>query len=212
MNIGDKLLELRKKKGYSQEEAADKLGVTRQTISKWETEQSSPDFDKIVPICELYDISTEELLRGIKKESTSTVEKEVIGRKKSALTVALSILLYFIAVIWIIVSEEVLNIDDAFQVGGFLLICGIATIMLVYNAMITADKESEKKFLKKNKKIKAKRFQVAELILLVITLVSYFLVSFITGAWHITWIIWIIYWIASEIMEIVMDVENEDDE
>ena len=93
MNIGDKLLELRKKKGYSQEEAADKLGVTRQTISKWETEQSSPDFDKIVPICELYDISTEELLRGIKTESTDSVEKDIHGKKRSALTVAISILL-----------------------------------------------------------------------------------------------------------------------
>ena len=56
MNIGEKLFELRKKKNLSQEEVADKLNVTRQTVSKWETNQSTPDFDKIVPLCELFEI------------------------------------------------------------------------------------------------------------------------------------------------------------
>ena len=44
MSLGDKLYELRKKQGLTQEEAAEKLGVTRQTVSKWETDQSTPDF------------------------------------------------------------------------------------------------------------------------------------------------------------------------
>ena len=66
LNIGEKLFELRKEKNLSQEEVADKLNVSRQTISKWETNQSTPDFDKIIPICELFEISTEELLTGKK--------------------------------------------------------------------------------------------------------------------------------------------------
>ena len=68
MDIGEKLFELRKGKGLSQEEVAEKLNVTRQTVSKWETNQSTPDFDKIMPICELYGITTEELLTGKKPE------------------------------------------------------------------------------------------------------------------------------------------------
>ncbi len=68
MNLGEKLYELRKEKNLSQEEVADRLNVTRQTVSKWETNQSTPDFDKIVPICELFEISTEELLTGKKQE------------------------------------------------------------------------------------------------------------------------------------------------
>jgi len=59
MSIGKKLYELRKQKGLSQEEVADKLNVSRQTVSKWETDQSMPDFDKIVPICELYSITAD---------------------------------------------------------------------------------------------------------------------------------------------------------
>ena len=68
MNIGEKLYELRKGKNLSQEEVADKLNVTRQTISKWETNGSSPDFDKIKPLCDLYEITPDELLTGVKKE------------------------------------------------------------------------------------------------------------------------------------------------
>ena len=63
MSLGEKLLSYRKKKGLSQEDVADILHVTRQTVSKWETDQSTPDFDKVVPICDLYGVSTEELFR-----------------------------------------------------------------------------------------------------------------------------------------------------
>ena len=72
--LGEKLIKLRKEKNLSQEEAANILNVSRQTISKWETDMSTPDFDKIVPICELYGISTEELLKG---ESKPKVEIKI---------------------------------------------------------------------------------------------------------------------------------------
>ena len=48
MSLGERLLDLRKKKGLSQEEIAGLLDVSRQTVSKWETDQSTPDFDKII--------------------------------------------------------------------------------------------------------------------------------------------------------------------
>ena len=51
MTIGERLLKLRKERNLSQEEFANVLNVSRQTVSKWETDQSTPDFDKIIPIC-----------------------------------------------------------------------------------------------------------------------------------------------------------------
>ena len=48
MNIADRIQYLRKTKGISQEELADKIGVSRQAVSKWESEQSMPDIDKVV--------------------------------------------------------------------------------------------------------------------------------------------------------------------
>ena len=76
MDIGEKLFELRKEKNLSQEEVADRLNVTRQTVSKWETNQSTPDFDKIVPLCELFGIGTEELLTGKKPEESQEKQEE----------------------------------------------------------------------------------------------------------------------------------------
>ena len=52
MSIGERLYNLRKERNLSQEDLANELGVSRQTISKWETGESSPDFDKIIPICD----------------------------------------------------------------------------------------------------------------------------------------------------------------
>ena len=86
MSLGERLLDLRKKKGLSQEEIAGLLDVSRQTVSKWETDQSTPDFDKIIPICKLYEIDANELLTGEK----SSV-KAPINNRKSAKTISLSI-------------------------------------------------------------------------------------------------------------------------
>lgn len=65
MNIADRIQILRKSRGISQEELADKMGVSRQAVSKWESEQSSPDIDKIVPLSEYFDVTTDYLLKGI---------------------------------------------------------------------------------------------------------------------------------------------------
>ena len=61
MDLGNKLYTLRKQKGISQEMAANEIGVSRQTISKWETNSSYPEFDKLVLISKLYNISLDEL-------------------------------------------------------------------------------------------------------------------------------------------------------
>ena len=63
MILADKIIELRKKSGYSQEELAEKLGVSRQSISKWEGAQSIPDMNKILAMADLFGVSTDYLLK-----------------------------------------------------------------------------------------------------------------------------------------------------
>ena len=109
--LGEKLLDLRKSKGLSQEEVADKLGVTRQTVSKWETDQSTPDFDKIAPLCELYEISADELLTGVIIEKKEEVSINNTDGKKRTFGICLGIFLYFVSVAWIMTSIPVLNIN-----------------------------------------------------------------------------------------------------
>ena len=79
-NLGERLLNLRKDKKLSQEEVADKLNVTRQTVSKWETDQSMPDFDKIVPLCELYEITPNELFIELAQKELSKDIQNPIGK------------------------------------------------------------------------------------------------------------------------------------
>lgn len=65
MNIADRIQNLRKIKGISQEELADKVGVSRQAVSKWESEQSIPDIDKVILMSEYFDVTTDYILKGI---------------------------------------------------------------------------------------------------------------------------------------------------
>lgn len=62
--LGDKLLQLRKKQGYSQQEVADMLLVTRQTISNWECNQAIPTIDKANALAKLYNVSLDVLLEN----------------------------------------------------------------------------------------------------------------------------------------------------
>jgi len=68
MNIADRIQHLRKSKGISQEELADKIGVSRQAVSKWESEQSSPDMDKIIIMSDFFEVTTDYILKGIEPE------------------------------------------------------------------------------------------------------------------------------------------------
>lgn len=63
MLMADKIMDLRKKNGWSQEELAEKLHVTRQSVSKWEGAQSVPDLSKVVAMAELFGVSTDYLLK-----------------------------------------------------------------------------------------------------------------------------------------------------
>ncbi len=65
MNMANRIQYLRKTKGLSQEELADKVGVSRQAVSKWESEQSTPDIEKIISMSELFEVTTDYILKGI---------------------------------------------------------------------------------------------------------------------------------------------------
>lgn len=79
MNIADRIQQLRKMKGISQEELAEGLGVSRQAVSKWESEQSMPDLDRIILMSEYFEVTTDYLLKGIEKEERNEREKPDAG-------------------------------------------------------------------------------------------------------------------------------------
>ena len=64
MNLADRIQDLRKRRGLPQEELADKLGVSRQAVSKWESGQSTPDIERIILMSEFFEVTTDYLLKG----------------------------------------------------------------------------------------------------------------------------------------------------
>ena len=72
MEFNNKLYELRKQKGFSQEELANRLNVSRQTISKWEVGESTPDMENLVAISELFEISLDVLVLDKVPEEADT--------------------------------------------------------------------------------------------------------------------------------------------
>ena len=65
MNLADRIQQLRKSRGISQEELADRIGVSRQAVSKWESGQTSPDLEKIVLLSDYFEVTTDYLLKGV---------------------------------------------------------------------------------------------------------------------------------------------------
>lgn len=86
MEFNNRLYELRKQRGFSQEELAGKLNVSRQTISKWEVGDSTPDMEKLMAISDLFDISLDELVSGkapvvTKDSQTSSSMAQILEEK-----------------------------------------------------------------------------------------------------------------------------------
>lgn len=88
MIFADKLITLRKKSGWSQEELAEKLGVTRQSVSKWEGAQSVPDIDKILQLSHLFGVTTDYLLKDELGEPEYTAGDDTPALRKVTLAQA----------------------------------------------------------------------------------------------------------------------------
>ena len=77
MNLSEKILYCRKKAGLSQEALAEKLGVSRQAISKWETGESVPELSKLVLLARAFDVTTDWLLSESEPEPETSPESEI---------------------------------------------------------------------------------------------------------------------------------------
>ena len=76
MTLADKIINLRKQNGWSQEELAEKLGVTRQSVSKWESAGAVPDIAKILQMSELFGVTTDYLLKDNEEETEAAPKTE----------------------------------------------------------------------------------------------------------------------------------------
>ena len=127
MNTADRIQSLRKAKGISQEELADIIGVSRQAVSKWESEQSTPDVEKIILLSDYFGTTTDYLLRGIEPVKENAQKRDampffLIGTMINALG-----LLFAIAV-WI--ERQV-----SWSVGAGLSIMALGTTVFLFGQL-----------------------------------------------------------------------------
>ena len=211
MTLPERLMKLRKAAGLSQEEVAEKLELTRQTVSKWETGQSSPDLDKVLPLCDLYHITPDELLHEggsdeadeLKAQKDAARAEELLEKsvaKKKLIGILSGVMLYMIAIVFIMVSIAALGFNPVVASGIFLILFALATLIIIYSAVMYRKKRDKKQ--KQTKEMKL--YKQIDSILGLVTLTAYLLISFMTMAWHITWIMWIIYALVSQIVKLII--------
>ena len=206
------LFELRKAKNLTQDDVAEKLNVSRQTVSKWETDQSTPDFDKIVPLCELFEIGVDELLTGKKpveeKKQENVLTKQEV-KEKSAKVVSSSVFLYFLAIIVLIVSIPVLNMNPVLATALFLLLIGWSTTRIIRHYMSIPKFEQTEEEIQMEERQKSLQKQINEIIMSIAGTI-YFIVSFLTMAWHVTWIIFIIASLICQVVKLVFLLKGDE--
>ena len=92
MTLGEKILKLRKARGWSQEELAGHIGVTRQALSRWESDAAVPDTVNVVELSDLFGVSTDYLLRDGWTENSAAVPQETKSKEQRILAWVVTVL------------------------------------------------------------------------------------------------------------------------
>jgi len=163
IEIANRLQKLRKENGYSQEELADKLGISRQAVSKWERAESSPDTDNLIILARLYNMSLDELLYD--NETNDEIRERTMDKeedKKDEIKAD---------------SNSISLTDDEGQTvkieGGHV-------------KFINPDGTEEK--LNKKQTI---ALSIIDGVIFLLTLTGYFIWSFCFNAWYVSWVLWV---------------------
>lgn len=128
MTLGQKIFELRNKQKMSQGDLAEKLNVSRQSISKWETDASVPELDKLIMLSDLFNITMDELVRDELSEKSADEEKENT-EKRSPETVVINKQMSTQKIIgFILLGAGILSLPLLFLIGPTALIFSAAFV------------------------------------------------------------------------------------
>lgn len=197
IELANKLTKLRKEHGYTQEELASKLNVSRQAVSKWERGEASPDTDNLIELAKLYDISLDELLLTDSKEKENEEEEKPeevetdnvtndFDRKesKSFSEFHLAVPLFagiLSSVLFVLIT--VLYLTFGFLYGSYqnnlVWKCGWVAYLLI---PIT-DSILECVYSKKISDLNGA--------MILLTVLAYLLVGLLTNIWHPTWVMFL---------------------
>ncbi len=166
MIFADKLIYLRKKSGWSQEELAEQINVSRQSVSKWEGAQSIPELEKIIKLSELFDVSTDYLLKdeidepnaplhdtkfsNVRRVSLEEANNFLYAKRKTSAYIAIATFLCVISPICLIImgaiaekaDDNIFGFSENFAgvIGVIVLfvLVSIAVAVFIFSGSITA--------------------------------------------------------------------------
>jgi transcriptional regulator with XRE-family HTH domain len=133
MNLGEKILHLRKLSGMSQEELASQITVSRQAISKWELGESVPDTDNVIQLCKLFNVSADYLLNDdVESDMDIPVVRENSDKLKRKynlilLYIMMGLFLAFLGILALTTNARLTAIIGAVFVIGF----GIGFLVII---------------------------------------------------------------------------------
>ncbi len=147
MILADKIVRLRKKIGWSQEELAEKMNVSRQAISKWESAGSIPDLNKILKLSEIFGVSTDYLVKDdieeseeniledfddeIRKITLEEAQEYVENKKNAARTIGKGALLSIYAIIPLLLLAALAEHPDANISDEITVAIGVMIMLLI---------------------------------------------------------------------------------
>lgn len=141
MTLGERIMTFRTERQMSQSDLAEALDVSRQSISKWETDSSVPELEKLIALCDIFGVSMDVLVRGIEEEKTwqcreeaehnaSAEKQEIVHVVKLETQKIAGILLFVMAMVWIIIGTLLGDILAGFTLAVPFIICGIICLIL----------------------------------------------------------------------------------
>lgn len=122
MEIGTKIAQARREQGITQLELADRMSVTRQTVSRWETGAAVPDIEKVADLAEILQVSCDYLLKGnlLSKDAVVSVEsKDASGSKNSVTRLLSGIEGKNVRISFYEGEEDMDALDEACRIDGF---------------------------------------------------------------------------------------------
>jgi transcriptional regulator with XRE-family HTH domain len=121
MSFGQNLLALRKGKNISQDELGGQIKVSRQTISKWELDETTPEMEKLILLSEIFDVSIDELVKGKNPQPKieENIEKKPIKTKRTTRDIIFTFLKIMGISIGILLLVDIIVMIVYFSVNGF---------------------------------------------------------------------------------------------
>ena len=107
--VGKNIKKFRERKGLTQDEVAERLNVTRQTVSCWETEKSQPDIETLQSLSQIFEVSVEELIYGKERKFTTIVENKTVQNVTKGLSFGSALAMVISYVTWKSIGWAILH-------------------------------------------------------------------------------------------------------